>query len=92
MGVEDNGHRSKRFHASQGEKGDMVHQPNWIDIDDCVDKDYEQNNVKPLHIFVIDSKESEQKKGCVLPRSKMANSNVGRIVNSDEVQSVVRPI
>ncbi|GLJ50901.1 hypothetical protein SUGI_1084040 [Cryptomeria japonica] len=63
-----------------------------MDIDDCVDKDYEQNNVKPLHIFVIDSKESEQKKGCMLPRSKMANSDVARIVNSDGAQSVVRLI
>eukprot|EP01018_Ginkgo_biloba_P037627 Gb_00290 [translate_table: standard] len=36
-------------------------------------------------------KESEQKKGYVLPRSKMTNSDLARIVNSDEIQSVVRP-
>lgn len=28
----------------------------------------------------------------VLPRAKMSNADVGRIINSDEVQSVVRPI
>jgi len=37
-------------------------------------------------------KESLQKKGYVLPRAKMVNSDLARIVNSDEIQSVVRPI
>lgn len=35
---------------------------------------------------------SELKKGYVLPRPKMINADLGRIINSDEVQSVVRPI
>jgi len=37
-------------------------------------------------------KESLQKKGYVLPRAKMVNSDLARIVNSDEIQSVVKPI
>ncbi|XP_021804192.1 60S ribosomal protein L4-like [Prunus avium] len=37
-------------------------------------------------------KVSEKKKGYVLPRSKMVNADLARIINSDEVQSVVRPI
>ncbi|KAF8369325.1 hypothetical protein HHK36_032664 [Tetracentron sinense] len=37
-------------------------------------------------------KKSEKKKGYVLPRSKMVNSDLSRIINSDEIQSVVRPI
>jgi len=37
-------------------------------------------------------KASEKKKGYVLPRSKMVNADLTRIINSDEVQSVVRPI
>ncbi|CAL5208085.1 unnamed protein product [Lathyrus oleraceus] len=37
-------------------------------------------------------KGSEKKKGYVLPRAKMTNSDLTRIINSDEVQSVVRPI
>ena len=37
-------------------------------------------------------KASEKKKGYVLPRSKMVNADLARIINSDEVQSVVRPI
>ncbi|KAF8397617.1 hypothetical protein HHK36_016537 [Tetracentron sinense] len=37
-------------------------------------------------------KQSEKKKGYVLPRSKMVNADLSRIINSDEVQSVVRPI
>ncbi|XP_058777635.1 large ribosomal subunit protein uL4 [Vicia villosa] len=37
-------------------------------------------------------KPSEKKKGYVLPRAKMTNSDLTRIINSDEVQSVVRPI
>ncbi|KAG7567595.1 60S ribosomal protein L4 C-terminal domain, partial [Arabidopsis thaliana x Arabidopsis arenosa] len=35
---------------------------------------------------------SEMKKGYVLPRAKMVNADLARIINSDEVQSVVRPI
>ncbi|KAH0455376.1 hypothetical protein IEQ34_015408 [Dendrobium chrysotoxum] len=35
---------------------------------------------------------SELKKGYVLPRPKMTNADLGRIINSDEVQSVVKPI
>ncbi|KAJ0088867.1 hypothetical protein Patl1_32022 [Pistacia atlantica] len=37
-------------------------------------------------------KGSEKKKGYVLPRAKMVNADLARIINSDEVQSVVRPI
>ncbi|KAK9277111.1 hypothetical protein L1049_006650 [Liquidambar formosana] len=37
-------------------------------------------------------KPSEKKKGYVLPRPKMVNADLSRIINSDEVQSVVRPI
>jgi large subunit ribosomal protein L4e len=37
-------------------------------------------------------KPSEKKKGYVLPRAKMVNADIARIINSDEVQSVVRPI
>ncbi|KAI3845871.1 hypothetical protein MKX03_012065 [Papaver bracteatum] len=37
-------------------------------------------------------KSSENKKGYVLPRAKMVNADLARIINSDEVQSVVRPI
>ncbi|KAF7806260.1 60S ribosomal protein L4 [Senna tora] len=37
-------------------------------------------------------KPSEKKKGYLLPRSKMVNSDLARIINSDEIQSVVRPI
>ncbi|XP_048320967.2 large ribosomal subunit protein uL4 [Ziziphus jujuba] len=36
-------------------------------------------------------KPSEKKKGYVLPRPKMVNADLARIINSDEVQSVVRP-
>eukprot|EP01018_Ginkgo_biloba_P028176 Gb_21884 [translate_table: standard] len=42
-------------------------------------------------IFGTFEKESVQKKGYILPRSKMVNSDLARIVNSDEIQSVVRP-
>ncbi|KAI5674153.1 hypothetical protein M9H77_14517 [Catharanthus roseus] len=35
---------------------------------------------------------SKKKKGYVLPRNKMVNADLARIINSDEVQSVVRPI
>jgi len=34
---------------------------------------------------------SESKKGYTLPRPLMANADVARLINSDEVQSVVRP-
>ncbi|MQL90051.1 hypothetical protein Taro_022648 [Colocasia esculenta] len=37
-------------------------------------------------------KTSEKKAKYVLPRSKMTNADLSRIINSDEVQSVVRPI
>lgn len=37
-------------------------------------------------------KPSEKKKGYVLPRAKMVNGDLSRIINSDEIQSVVRPI
>ncbi|KAJ8899835.1 hypothetical protein K2173_019538 [Erythroxylum novogranatense] len=37
-------------------------------------------------------KVSEKKKGYVLPRAKMVNADLSRIINSDEIQSVVRPI
>ncbi|KAF2289983.1 hypothetical protein GH714_039416 [Hevea brasiliensis] len=37
-------------------------------------------------------KSSEKKKGYVLPRAKMVNADLARIINSDEVQSVVKPI
>ncbi|TKY45553.1 60S ribosomal protein L4-1 [Spatholobus suberectus] len=37
-------------------------------------------------------KVSEKKKGYLLPRPKVVNSDLARIINSDEVQSVVRPI
>ena len=37
-------------------------------------------------------KASEKKKGYVLPRAKMVNADLARLINSDEVQSVVRPI
>ena len=35
--------------------------------------------------------EAEEKKGYSLPRAIMANADVARLINSDEVQSVVRP-
>lgn len=43
-------------------------------------------------IFGSFDKPSEKKKGYLLPRSKMINADLSRIINSDEVQSVVRPI
>lgn len=42
-------------------------------------------------IFGTYTSASEVKKGYVLPRSLMANSDLARIINSDEVQTVVRP-
>ncbi|KAL8484056.1 hypothetical protein ACS0TY_026666 [Phlomoides rotata] len=43
-------------------------------------------------IYGTFDKPSEKKNGYVLPRSKMVNADLARIINSDEVQSVVRPI
>ncbi|CAN1813700.1 60S ribosomal protein L4-1 [Linum perenne] len=43
-------------------------------------------------IYGTFEKGSELKKGYVLPRAKMVNADLARIINSDEVQSVVRPI
>jgi large subunit ribosomal protein L4e len=37
------------------------------------------------------SSPSQVKKGWKLPRSKMTNSDITRIINSDEIQSVLRP-
>ncbi|CAK9135381.1 unnamed protein product [Ilex paraguariensis] len=37
-------------------------------------------------------KPSLKKKGYILPRAKMVNADLARIINSDEVQSIVRPI
>ncbi|GAB2215978.1 hypothetical protein Droror1_Dr00023744 [Drosera rotundifolia] len=43
-------------------------------------------------IYGTFDKVSEKKKGYVLPRAKMLNGDLARIVNSDEVQSVVMPV
>ncbi|KAJ3681000.1 hypothetical protein LUZ60_015489 [Juncus effusus] len=43
-------------------------------------------------VFGTFEKPSEKKKGFVLPRPKMMNADLARIINSDEVQAVVRPI
>lgn len=43
-------------------------------------------------IYGTFDKPSELKQGYVLPRAKMLNADLGRIINSDEVQSVVKPI
>jgi large subunit ribosomal protein L4e len=43
-------------------------------------------------IYGTFDKSSEKKKGYVLPRTKMVNADLARIINSDEVQSVVNPI
>jgi len=42
-------------------------------------------------IFGTWTQESEQKVGYTLPRAKMFNSDLQRIINSDEIQSVLRP-
>jgi len=42
-------------------------------------------------VFGTFRKESEQKVGYKLPRAKMYNADLGRIINSDEIQSVLRP-
>ncbi|TMW91924.1 hypothetical protein EJD97_013733 [Solanum chilense] len=43
-------------------------------------------------IYGTFDKPSLEKKGYLLPRPKMVNADLARIINSDEVQSVVRPI
>lgn len=43
-------------------------------------------------VFGTFDKPSEKKSGYILPRGKMTNADLGRIINSEEVQSVVRPI
>ncbi|KAG5584455.1 hypothetical protein AABB24_015523 [Solanum stoloniferum] len=43
-------------------------------------------------IYGTFDKPSLKKKGYLLPRPKMVNADLARIINSDEVQSVVRPI
>ncbi|XLS58710.1 hypothetical protein HN51_008465 [Arachis hypogaea] len=43
-------------------------------------------------IYGTFQKASEKKKGYILSRSKTVNADLARIINSDEVQSVVRPI
>jgi len=43
------------------------------------------------NIFGTFSKESHQKKGWRLPTAKMANTDLARIFNSDEIQSALRP-
>jgi large subunit ribosomal protein L4e len=42
-------------------------------------------------IFGSEDSKSEAKKNYTLPRSLLANSDLSRIINSDEIQSVVRP-
>lgn len=42
-------------------------------------------------IFGTDEKFSKQKKGYRLPRPQMTNSDLTRIINSDEIQSVLKP-
>ncbi|KAJ7553114.1 hypothetical protein O6H91_06G084600 [Diphasiastrum complanatum] len=42
-------------------------------------------------IFGTFEKKSEMKKGYILPRSLISNPDLSRIINSDEIQSVVRP-
>eukprot|EP00877_Chromochloris_zofingiensis_P010187 jgi/Chrzof1/5421/Cz16g02120.t1 len=42
-------------------------------------------------IFGADGSKSDLKKGYKLPTAKMANADVARLINSDEIQSVVLP-
>ncbi|GFR45344.1 hypothetical protein Agub_g6713 [Astrephomene gubernaculifera] len=42
-------------------------------------------------IFGTATQESEVKKGFKLPRACMANGDLARIINSDEIQSIVKP-
>jgi large subunit ribosomal protein L4e len=41
-------------------------------------------------IFGTFTKQSSEKKGFILPRAKLTNSDLGRIINSDEIQSHLR--
>jgi len=43
-------------------------------------------------IFGTFTKESKQKAGWTLPTSKMTNADLARIINSDEIQSAIRPV
>ncbi|KAJ4746154.1 60S ribosomal protein L4 [Rhynchospora pubera] len=43
-------------------------------------------------VFSTFDKTSEKKKGFVLPRPRMLNADLSRIINSDEVQAVVKPV
>ncbi|CAA3006249.1 60S ribosomal L4 [Olea europaea subsp. europaea] len=43
-------------------------------------------------IYGTFDKPSEKKNGYVLPRAKMVNADLARIINSDEVQFIVKPI
>ncbi|GAB2272353.1 60S ribosomal protein L4A [Dionaea muscipula] len=43
-------------------------------------------------IYGTFDKPSLKKKGYILPRAKMLNGDLPRIINSDEIQSVVRPV
>ncbi|KAJ3705606.1 hypothetical protein LUZ61_009311 [Rhynchospora tenuis] len=47
---------------------------------------------KLYSVFGTFDKPSEKKKGFVLPRPKMLNADLARIINSDEVQAVVKPV
>ncbi|XP_059067622.1 UDP-glycosyltransferase 708G2-like [Cryptomeria japonica] len=56
-GADDNGHRSKRFQASQGEKEDVLsqpksiktHQSDWMDVDDSINVDNEKPRMKEIN-------------------------------------------
>ncbi|VAH19382.1 unnamed protein product [Triticum turgidum subsp. durum] len=50
------------------------------------------NRKGPLIVYGSFEASSSKKKGFVLPRPKMTNADLGRLINSDEVQSVVKPI
>eukprot|EP01104_Vermistella_antarctica_P011700 TRINITY_DN32_c0_g1_i1.p1 TRINITY_DN32_c0_g1~~TRINITY_DN32_c0_g1_i1.p1 ORF type:complete len:394 (-),score=125.58 TRINITY_DN32_c0_g1_i1:219-1376(-) len=43
-------------------------------------------------LYGTQRKGSDEKVGYHLPRSILTNSDIGRIINSDEVQSIVRPV
>jgi len=42
-------------------------------------------------VFGTSTEASQQKKGFKVPRSVMSNSDLNRVINSDEIQSVVKP-
>jgi len=42
-------------------------------------------------VFGTATVESQQKKGFKVPRNMMSNSDLNRVINSDEIQSVVKP-